>query len=488
MEDFEYRGDWWLPEDPDNVISGTLTYAPRAGARLALIGSFKDVNDRSGYWEFSRHPLILGLTTAGKKITLYRCAESETHHTNAGLVSSYRAIIVIAGFHFSCVEDLTFKNLSFGYSHLEEWTTISGFTDKISQYPSGRLRRIAITYVPPRIISAQVDDMKLNIGFGFSSNPRRYRERQIEQHAYIQLAPQREMHIDWLNERFDLVQQLLSLGMSEVAVPTFAIAQTSRAKWRLDERRLRFENLELFYALSATTPEVEELYAPQMLFTLQDMQDDLGVYLWNWFAKASDLKPVFDLYFGTQYNQSLYPYLQLLSYAQAAEAYCRRAEPQNQYVSDAEYDAVREAFTRAIPPGLPAAFRDSLMKKIEYMNEYSLRKRLLLLLRKHADAVTMFNLDDKTLRDQFIADVVDTRNYLTHYDPQSAANAKQGQELRTLVVQLRFLIEVCLMSTLGFPEAKIGRIMARNQQYGWEVQRRNELLAARTVARQAEGS
>jgi len=121
VEEFEYSGDWWLPEDPDNEISGTLTYSSQSGAHLALIGSFKDPKNFRTMGLFARHPIILGITTTGKEVTLYRCSESEINRTMGGIVvSKYRAVITIVGCHFSRVEDITFRSLALSYTHLAQ--------------------------------------------------------------------------------------------------------------------------------------------------------------------------------------------------------------------------------------------------------------------------------------------------------------------------------------------------------------------------------
>ncbi len=45
IEEFEYKGIWWLPDKPKNRISGILRFTPNEGAILDLIGSFKvDMN------------------------------------------------------------------------------------------------------------------------------------------------------------------------------------------------------------------------------------------------------------------------------------------------------------------------------------------------------------------------------------------------------------------------------------------------------------
>lgn len=46
MEEFEYNGIWWLPENPKKKISGTLRFNLREDANLELIGSFKEAKDK----------------------------------------------------------------------------------------------------------------------------------------------------------------------------------------------------------------------------------------------------------------------------------------------------------------------------------------------------------------------------------------------------------------------------------------------------------
>lgn len=40
-EKFEFKGIWWLPDKPEEQISGTLRFVAAEGAVLELIGSFK---------------------------------------------------------------------------------------------------------------------------------------------------------------------------------------------------------------------------------------------------------------------------------------------------------------------------------------------------------------------------------------------------------------------------------------------------------------
>ncbi len=73
MEEFEHNGIWWLPQNPQAKISGTLNFHPGDGATLHLIGSFKGLKELN---LLSHHSIILGITTQGKRITLHDCLGS----------------------------------------------------------------------------------------------------------------------------------------------------------------------------------------------------------------------------------------------------------------------------------------------------------------------------------------------------------------------------------------------------------------------------
>ena len=67
-------------------------------------------------------------------------------------------------------------------------------------------------------------------------------------------------------------------------------------------------------------------------------------------------------------------------------------------------------------------------------------------------------------RNKLIRNIVDTRNYLTHYSNEVKSKAAQGMALYILCEQLEGIIQLHLLSHLGFSEIKIGDILKSNDQ------------------------
>ena len=189
VEEFEYLGIWWFPENPRKRFPGTLTFKPNGHPVLKLIndeeyftinlevvnflekelsevklGFIKNLIDKSFTEEdfvqvlneanikfiqdeiekiirqirqveeqkyeasLKNSKIILGVTYDGKNITLQDCSLHPIpgHARNLSIRLLYASIVYI-GVHFKKEEDIKFKELFIYYLHLTEWVHISGF-------------------------------------------------------------------------------------------------------------------------------------------------------------------------------------------------------------------------------------------------------------------------------------------------------------------------------------------------------------------------
>lgn len=114
---FSVLGHWWLPENPENKIPGTLKYE-NGRIRVELLGTFEP-NVFLQFGEPAKLPLING-RAEGRLLTLLDCRTvSKNTHSESASTSTLDVKYAIDGAIFTEVEPLQFTEATFRFHHLE---------------------------------------------------------------------------------------------------------------------------------------------------------------------------------------------------------------------------------------------------------------------------------------------------------------------------------------------------------------------------------
>jgi len=464
-EEIEYEGKWWLPEKPEEQISGTLKFTVHGGGILKLTDSFKNVNKNIN------PEIILGTVHYNRKIyhgenvTLHKCSK-------AGFdLTSFYVEFILTGAHFLKIDDLKFTNLSIIYFNLDEWVNISGFdSQNIDGY-----KEIIIKYKRPEEISIWInnfegDSFSLSIDFLIGLKNLKHdfiaqKEASIEQQACIRIMPGEGKTLDEYLQIMFQIQNFLSMGITEPIYP-LEVYGVIDSNIRVKDAK-NSVGVEICYKIPYYNPKKYKPVLPFfMLFTFRDISDNLSLYLNNWFSKANLLAPVYSLYFGSLYNPSIYVEHKFLSLIQAIESYHDRIYV-GEYIEKETYKKeIYDPLIKEIPTWVKGDFRKDLSKKLEFGYEFSLRQRLKEILENYNEIISSFIKNEN----KFIRSVVDTRNYLTHYDESLKKRAASGTDLLLLTLNLRILIEICLLYEIGFDLKLINKFIFRIyefRKYNW---------------------
>jgi len=459
IEEFEYKGIWWLPDRPKEQIAGILRFTPNEGAILDLIGSFKDIKDMSKVFE---PEFILGISTNGENITLHKCLEIKSSFSIPGIpTSSFHANLVFIGAHFHRLEDIKFKSMSVHYLHLEEWANISGFDENLWDKEGV----LTVRYKSPEPFQANIsDELKISIKsqateMSLSVAPK---QATIKEKTEIKVETSEDKPFEDYRKIMAHIQNFLTLAVTELVHPT-AIQGITSLNEEMMNNKTHYPPVKIVYRLPDIPKPPKTLLESDMLFTFGDISDRFEVFLKKWFEKADLLQPVYDLYFGTLYNPHMYLEHRFLSLIQAIESLHRRIHG-GQYLPNEEYKDVYNALLSAIPDRVPTELKERLKEYLKYGNELSLRQRLKGVFDKYHETLNAFIEDKKA----FIQKVVDTRNYLTHYDEDLEERAASGADLYHLTQKLKLLLEICLLTELGFSSAEIKGLFSRNRRYQHE--------------------
>jgi hypothetical protein len=428
IENINYDGIWWLPDNPDQKVSGSLKIVPGTAAKLSLIGSFRSIKDI--FNTNNDKVTIFGSLPDGKNISLYKCQAINSRISSSGFpIESYIAQTIAIGSHIKELDDIRFKRVYIHFSNLDDWVNISGFDIQQLEY--------TINYRRPEPIKVNIEDCGISIEFEVEGPTRSFvqKEAYIKQKTFLKIEFSEEKPLEDFEYVEKLFRNFLTLG---VGVPVRSL------EFKGFSEKDIYDSVEMIY--SAVDIAQKEVFPPNMLFTFKDVSIKFENYLTNWFRKAEFLDVVYDLYFSPFYNPKMYSEHIFLSLVQAIESYHRRTT-ENRELPQEEHDQR----IRDILGGVPDAHKSWLESRLEYSNEPRLRKRLNDVIDRYPGIIGK-SKDKK----QFINNVIDTRNYLTHYDSklkERAATDVKG--LYDITQRLKHMLELCFLAELGFDETEI---------------------------------
>ncbi len=446
IDGFECRGRWWLPTKPEEKVTGTLRYNYNEGSKLDLIGSFE--NDKASF-TLPEPKVILGVSLDGEQVSLHDCFIVEAQTSNLGmLTTSYYANLAFVGAHFDSKEKTRFKKVIVYYSGLDEWLGISGF-----RFGHNSEEDVVIRYKNPDSIRASIDEMYTVVFDMIRSDSFDRKSVRVEQHPVAKIEATSEESLEKLQQVIQNLQNFLCLAIRE---PVYILKMQGVSETSPTD----ITYVKIYYKSPDLSRALKSIFGWDMLFTYQDIREDFEFMLRNWFKRADLLGPVFGLYFGLVYNTNLYLRNQFLSLVHAAEAFHRRIY-NGKYLLDSEYDStVLNLVKNAIPHHLDEDHYESLKNRLKYGNEYSLRTRLRELLNKYGKIVPQLQVNTNGV----VNLVVNTRNYLTHYDEKLRGSIAEGKDLLSITRKLKILVEACLVTETGLDGSKINIFFSRHRR------------------------
>ena len=149
--------------------------------------------------------------------------------------------------------------------------------------------------------------------------------------------------------------------------------------------------------------------------------------------------------------------LLFISYTQAIESYIRKSNYDNFYMDKDEYEWIYKDLKAFINRNqyLSKSHKASLKSRVKFGNEHSLRKRLKDLVESLDEFLLIDYLNDK-YEQNFVNIVIENRNYYTHYDKKDDL-VKSGIKLVLLTLDLRLLLELCILKEMGISKELIDK-------------------------------
>lgn len=442
----QYPGQWQIPGIDDSV-GGVLCVDESRGAIVLVLqmqleqGAFRTSIVESG---FCSH--IYGTLFSGVKVVLYGCESIRRHSQNLFLLTEHMSVeYAFWGLGVTGDESLSFRGATFELDEAIEWAGLCHYDWKEDGTQYGQ--SLVWEYQEPLTLI-------LGNGITFTSSPlqgsftTRIYEREVkaEQHiifritycddvvwdriandiawfrSFAELGTSTGLSVDSVHYLHDAVRyDVANLDQStDDSLRPCAVVLGTRSSGRVKRTRL-------------------SLYSS---FSLLEAVEHGA--LERWFKDKKLLKPIVDLYSLAYSSRIASTAMLFLSLMQALETLHARfyASKVNKFV--ARIDKIiqiagegKEAYDWLIDEGQRKASKIYLNSRI---------KDLL-----YAEGVVPVRVPCESILD-FSTRLVNTRNYLTHYDARLEEKAYKDDELRGVNGRLLLLIEYHLLLFLGFPK------------------------------------
>lgn len=452
----EIKGYWWLPSDSEKKLPGTLTFSKADGGFLETVGVFGTKLTK----EIEQPQIILGISQAGKPITLFKCSYNTWSYPLIGLGGArYYIKTIFEGVHFNAEEEIKFNQLCAHYANLDAWVDIYGF-----KIENRAINKKFISNVQFEIPDSQFFSINeaFEAGIGFSSHgPNQsivQTEMKISQRTYLVIkSANSDVEFSKLYEHLSIFSNLLQIAIQEIPSPTYIFGFSEINAQKL-ENSIHYPEINIYYQPIETISTSKNKLPQEFLFTFKDLNPEQII---NWFNLFEKHKAVFYLYRSLFYSNKLFIENKFLNIVQALES-LHSILFDNFYFQKEEFIRRRDNAIQNVPTEekewVAAALNSANYKRFK-LKIYELLKQ--------KESLSYKFIDDLDL---FSSKIRDTRNEYVHHNHQKLT-FRNSEELLNAINFLTILFEAYLLETIGFSDEKSTELLNAKIQTsltGWK--------------------
>ena len=449
-EEFKKSGYFWRPSEPDRKLPGTLSISDEGHIELEVIGRFGGRIEVSLNADLNPIERIVGHIEKDGFVTLDDCYYKTLPHSLTGGISKSLIHVgkVFIGARYDEGESPVFNTLTFSVEGIDEWIGRSG----INVDHQFEERTATISYQPPEDIPLNLGDgMQLLITFhwtlpGFPI----IKEARISQKTYFELVSEDERELDDFISVVRKITHFLCFAIDKTVSLDSMSATADNLRQDLGEGQTRLVPVNIYDSSLPYSKDEPKIHQHDMLFGFGRIQNDAERIINNWIEAYEKITPAFNLYFLAKMGEQQYLEERFMALVQGLEAYHRRTSDEKR-IDQAEFDELVENLVNQCLE----EHREWLSGELRYGNEVSLRKRLRSIINPFKDVI-----GNRAKRNNLIDRIVNTRNYLTHYDLSLESEAAEGQDLWNLCVNMELLFQLHFLQLIGFNREQIDSLLA----------------------------
>ncbi|MCE5271811.1 hypothetical protein LLH00_11070 [bacterium] len=454
---FKKTGYFWLPSTPERKVPGTLNILDGGKIELEIVGFFEDGLENA-LRERKESFRIVGHIEEHGLVTLDNCDYKNKNIAFGGISKSLILVrTAFLGVAYDNNESISFNTFKFSVEGIDEWVGLSGI-NVLSNY---KAKTAQIHFSPPEEIIINLNNnMQLLITFswnlpGLSS----LTEAKITQKTYFKLVSKKERPItDFISYAYKITT-LLCFAIDNIVCIESITATSDKLQKQTNSGNALSVSVSIFYASLPYTESSPQIDKHQMLFRYLQIENTAEKIFNNWLAAYDEIDSAINLYFSVATNAHRYIDGKFLALAQGLETYHRRTT--NEKEMD---DEVFQNLTSKLISACPEEHQQWLSGRLIHGNEATLSRRIKSIIEPFKD---YFGKSKE--RDNLIRNIVNTRNYLTHFDSSLKSKAASGVQLYSLYMKLEAIFQLQLLKMLDFSGDEIKSIFVNNNKLQYKL-------------------
>jgi len=421
-------GYWYVPGKDHIHFNGQLTFGPEHSPRLLLTAT--KTHDLSSFPFDTVDYTIWGYSISGDPITLFGCNRLTVRSGGGGVqTADFNTGSIAFGAHISSADEASIDSVRFSFAGMEDWM---GVFEQEIEFASDDINAYQLSVQRPKDIPFKINEEITGAWTFWTSRPYiKSRDIRLQQDNLFRLEFRPAVSLSCVLKEVWSFQLLYTL---------FTFEKTW-VKWIYlghNDKELR-----LFYRQRGVLSEEPERIFPLIQFVHVASKFEAAISAWT--RLRPGLKQVMGILNANIGISDQYVHNDFLNIVQAVEAYHRRVLQD----TDALKDSNGPRVTRILAAVNDPEDKQWLQNRLAFSHEPNLAARLKELLGVHSPAL-FEEPPSKKQMNKLIRNVVDKRNYYTHYDVSLENNEDETVKLIGLTKFMTLLLAYCLLAEIGF--------------------------------------
>lgn len=474
-DDGEWAGEWWVPDEPDRKVPGTLRYSKERGLTLKLNGGFEDLVstetspgatdfdlEEDGTWES-----IHGVAER-RIITLLDCVPFKSRrtldaHFRRPYKQSIAATAALIGVHVGREDEEMFSAVEVSVDNLGVWGGRSVFQRKGRLDDSGTISVKSVDTQTAKDDRAQFI-LAHSHTLPFFDQCRGGTTGHVRDTTFVRVDRKVPFSWDQAAGIARMVQDLVALATHSATGVIWLRLELADGDADPESTRPRYDrNVEVVYSPSKVgDPDAKAIEARRVFFTCETLPFEK--LMPRWCEVHERLRSALNMILGLRYAPADYIENNLLTAVGAAEVLHRGLDIDEPPMPPEEFRSMRESMLAQVPE----QYRDHIKRSLR--NDPTLRERLLALAaRPDQEAMSVLVPDIH----RWARRTTQARNDLAH---TGCTPHHTFEELIAIVDVTTAVVVMNLLHEVGLSAERQRRIVAEHPQLRATVRRAEEYL------------